>query len=496
MEPQAPLGSSFTYQGQLSDGGVPATGPCDFRFVLYDAQIGGSQVGPIQERAHVELSEGRFGVNLDFGASAFTGQARWLEVAVQCAADANYTTLGRVALTAAPQALQSLQALDADQLDGQHASAFASASHDHLGQTWTGSDNPLKMEGSYGWPYYAPLVITSTHEYGRGVYVIEAGGDAFSVGITGGDGLHMYRTFGDGVDVEQTFGDGFRVCMTGGETSCSSDNENHGLEVGNAQHDGVHVIEAGDDGLSVDTAGNNGLLVQYAGGNGLRVNGAGLNGVEIWDTTYDGVQVNNAGRDGVRADTSNANQEWGFRTEDKGYAGAGWTASGPLTFVAQNGDAGELKPGDVVAAIGLAKPFADSPDPVPLVGRASAESGSGIIGVVLSRFVAEQEVEEIEAASGEARQTRFHTHSAEGPVEPGDHLLIVVLGVAQVRVAPGAEVQAGLRLTASDLAGHVRALHTETLNGMQVSEGAPVVGVALATPGPGETTVPVFVTLR
>jgi hypothetical protein len=31
---------------------------------------------------------------------------------------------------------------------------------------------------------------------------------------------------------------------------------------------------------------------------------------------------------------------------------------------------------------------------------------------------------------------------------------------------------------------------------MVVSEGAPAVGVALAAPQPGETTIPVFVTLR
>jgi hypothetical protein len=71
-----------------------------------------------------------------------------------------------------------------------------------------------------------------------------------------------------------------------------------------------------------------------------------------------------------------------------------------------------------------------------------------------------------------------------------------VLGVAQVKVADGVDIQPGQRLTASDMAGKARALRTESLNGMIVSEGAPVIGTALAAPESGKETIPVFVTLR
>ncbi|MCL6649704.1 MAG: hypothetical protein K6U89_15390, partial [Chloroflexi bacterium] len=40
-----PLGTAFTYQGQLTRGGSPVTGQCDFTFQLFDAASGGSQVG-------------------------------------------------------------------------------------------------------------------------------------------------------------------------------------------------------------------------------------------------------------------------------------------------------------------------------------------------------------------------------------------------------------------------------------------------------------------
>lgn len=39
------LGTAFTYQGRLSDGGSPATGNYGLRFALYDAGTGGSLTG-------------------------------------------------------------------------------------------------------------------------------------------------------------------------------------------------------------------------------------------------------------------------------------------------------------------------------------------------------------------------------------------------------------------------------------------------------------------
>ncbi|MGD8398716.1 MAG: hypothetical protein PVG11_07655, partial [Anaerolineae bacterium] len=36
-EIETPLGTAFTYQGRLEDGGEPVTDDCDFRFGLWDA---------------------------------------------------------------------------------------------------------------------------------------------------------------------------------------------------------------------------------------------------------------------------------------------------------------------------------------------------------------------------------------------------------------------------------------------------------------------------
>jgi len=99
------LGTTFTYQGRLSDGGNPANGVYDFQFKLYDAATGGTQVGSTVTKTNVSVTDGLFSVQLDFGA-VFDGTALWLEVAVRPSGSGSYTTLSpRQALTAAPYAL-------------------------------------------------------------------------------------------------------------------------------------------------------------------------------------------------------------------------------------------------------------------------------------------------------------------------------------------------------------------------------------------------------
>jgi hypothetical protein len=118
-----PVGTSFSYQGQLKDASGPVTGNCDFQLGLWDAITGGSQVGATLTKTNQAVSEGLFTVQLDFGANAFSGSARWLEIAVRCpAGGGQYATLSpRQPLAPAPYALYSA---NSDTLDGQHAAAF------------------------------------------------------------------------------------------------------------------------------------------------------------------------------------------------------------------------------------------------------------------------------------------------------------------------------------------------------------------------------------
>lgn len=107
---QALTGTGFTYQGQLKNASGLVTGVCDFEFSLWDAESSGSQFGSTQSIADVNVSAGVFTVQLNaagqFGASAFNGQGRWLQIAVKCAGDPAQVTLSpRQPLTPTPYAL-------------------------------------------------------------------------------------------------------------------------------------------------------------------------------------------------------------------------------------------------------------------------------------------------------------------------------------------------------------------------------------------------------
>ena len=100
-------GTAFTYQGRLNASGTNANGNYDLRFILYNADVGGSQVGPILTNAPVSVSGGLFTVTLDFGTGAFSGAPRWLEIAVRTnGSGASYTPLSpRQPITATPYAI-------------------------------------------------------------------------------------------------------------------------------------------------------------------------------------------------------------------------------------------------------------------------------------------------------------------------------------------------------------------------------------------------------
>ncbi|MCA9752160.1 MAG: hypothetical protein KC591_08220, partial [Gemmatimonadetes bacterium] len=171
----APLGTAFTYQGELTDVGAPVSGSGDFRFTLHDDEAAGIVVGAPLQIDDVTLAAGRFTVQLDFG-DVFDGNALWLEIGVRTPHDpsdtAPFTILNpRQPLTAAPFA--------------QHA----------LGQLWTNSGGAIvNTPGFVGINRNFPTGL----EY-FGVHApISNGYGGMYVTTEGANGLpfYGYRTFG------------------------------------------------------------------------------------------------------------------------------------------------------------------------------------------------------------------------------------------------------------------------------------------------------------
>jgi N-acetylneuraminic acid mutarotase len=115
LNAQTPVGTAFTYQGQLKQAGLPVTGQADMIFHLWDAETGGDLYDSLGI-SFIPVVDGLFTVELDFGLDAFEGDARWLEIELEFpSGEGNWTTLSpRQPLTAAPYALTAVNTIGVD----------------------------------------------------------------------------------------------------------------------------------------------------------------------------------------------------------------------------------------------------------------------------------------------------------------------------------------------------------------------------------------------
>jgi len=127
--------TSFSYQGRLTDGGTAANGNYDLQFTLFDSAAGGAQIGATQTVPTVAVASGIFTVQLDFGAGAFPGANRFLEISARLSGSGAFTTLSpRQQITSTPYAVRSLNASSADTIS---ANALPAGSSNYIQNTTT-----------------------------------------------------------------------------------------------------------------------------------------------------------------------------------------------------------------------------------------------------------------------------------------------------------------------------------------------------------------------
>ena len=276
-------------------------------------------------------------------------------------------------------------------------------SHNHLGQVWTGN-SPLEIQGAFGAPYYAPLVLGNIAGVGLSIGASESGVYIYSAGY---HGLWVASAGNNGVHVGAAGQDGLFICRTGTADSCTPDaTTNNGVEIGNAQHNGMRVISAGWNGVVVDSAG----------GNGMYVGSAGFDGVYVYSAGENGVQVVSAGMNGVYANTTQASGQWGFYTDDAIHGSNVLMHS--LSLVAQVSGPNSLAPGDIVAVAGVTDPVSGSTVHTPLVRLAGA-SFPNIVGVVESHLALTQHPNRSQPTEGETDSEASPPvlHSVDGPAQ-------------------------------------------------------------------------------
>jgi hypothetical protein len=453
---------------------------------------------------------------LDFGA-VFNDTAYWLEIGVRPGASSGaYTDLTpRQPITAAPYALY----------------AQAVGPHNHLGQIWNGSNNPLIVDGSYTGSTStsgAPLILTNTT--GDGLRIQQAGTPPDSSNDSSSNGIEIAGAQSRGLYVGRSGDDGVYVAQSGtpigGSVTSAVPNgfeiaraEGHGMFVGNADDDGLRVYQAGEDGVNIRSSTANGVLIESVGSpsttnissaaDGVEVQGAQGNGLFIGQADADGAHVRRAGTPVNTGSTnSNANgveivstQGYGIyinRTDLDGMriglagddgidvAGndyAGYFA-GPISVSSCNGcllaafavNVGErpLQPGDIVTVQGMTAGAFDNAD--HLLQVAPAGAGLPIVGVVAGWAQVDIKQEPREGESGVRLVPR------DGAAAPGDYVSIIYNGPVQVKASGGVVV--GQRLTIGD-DGAARSLRRTEINGIPVIEDAPLLGIALSQPENG-----------
>jgi hypothetical protein len=259
-QPQASVSQAFTYQGQLKDSsGNPINNTCDFSFSLWNALAAGTQVGGNSSVTDVQVTNGYFAAQVnaggEFGGSAFTGDARWLEIAVQCSGDPASTTLSpRQELTAAPYALGLMPG----------AKVVGAVS----GGAAVRGENTATDSASFG------LYGLSASTDGRGVL----GEASTSTGTTFGVIGTSFSPDGRGVQGGNYANTGWAVGVRGanlspeGRAVVGNANATHGANVG------VYGVSASDTGTGVLGAANATSGANYG------VYGSSASGVGVYGT--------------------------------------------------------------------------------------------------------------------------------------------------------------------------------------------------------------------
>ena len=99
-------GTAFTYQGRYTSNGVPVNATVEVQFTLWDALTGGSQIASATPPTSiVTVTNGLFTVPIDFGAAAFDGSERYLQIETRTTIGAFTLLTSRQRITPTPYAI-------------------------------------------------------------------------------------------------------------------------------------------------------------------------------------------------------------------------------------------------------------------------------------------------------------------------------------------------------------------------------------------------------
>jgi len=358
---ETPLGTAFTYQGQLKQSGAPLDGTADFQFTLWDAAgsgnppTGGIQVGGVQAINALPVTSGLFTTVAlngagEFGANAFIGNARWVQVAVRSPAGGGlFTTLApRQPLTATPHALF---ALNADRLDSVDSAAFLQSVPNPLTLSGTSGTHIIRGENASPIGGAAGVYGLATGITNLGTYGVQGRSDSSSgYGVFGEAPAATGVTYGGRFESASTAGRGVLGWATAGTGTT------YGVVGQTASTDGRGVL-----GLSTSASGTNyGVYGQSNSRGGRGVYGSAT-------STSDGASYGGF----FESASSSGHGVLGLATAASGTTYGGRFASSSTSGTGVSGLA-TASSGSTYGVVGRS----DSPDGRGVYGMAAATSGA------------------------------------------------------------------------------------------------------------------------
>jgi hypothetical protein len=345
----------MAYQGRLQDNGSPANGVYDFRVNVWDAEVGGNQLGSTQvyDNPGIDVQDGIFTIYFVPGSAnqVFTGGGRWIQLEVSPDGLNTYTTLDRQPITNVPYAW-SLKpgAVISGSTGTQTGFSNAILNIDNTRQLGGGGNTAsLYVRASTGSAILAESGGVAVYGESTWTYAIRGNAITGTAGyFTTGEGYGVYAQT-DGED-HWDHGGYFRANMGYGVYGVST--ENYGVR-------GEGYFGVRGDGVSVGVTGHSANVVGVLGSstNGYGVHGSSTNSRGVY-----GSSTNDHGVYGYSGSTNSSGVvgvQTGYSTSDSTI----WKPGG--FFGGKNGVIGISK---AVGGYGV-------------YGRNKASSGSGSIGV-------------------------------------------------------------------------------------------------------------------
>ncbi len=307
--------TAFMYQGRLTDAGAPANGVYDLEFKLYDA--GGAPIGNTT-REDVQVTDGTFTVQLDFGQPPFvSGAANTLEIGVRPGTSTGaFTAMSpRQPLTSSPYAIQTINAA---QLGGVPANQYVKTDDPRL-STSGGSGNYIQNTTTQqpnasfnisGNGIVAGNVGIGTNALTRKLQVIGSAnqpaiyGESNNRGVWGVSTGNSYGVYGESIN-----GIGMQGVSTNNVGTTGASTNHVGVYGSTAAKTttspGVLGVSTGFGGVGVRGDGTTGVLGNSTSAGGVGVTGTGQTGVAGISTNGSGVSGNSTNASGIYGESTN-----------------------------------------------------------------------------------------------------------------------------------------------------------------------------------------------